>query len=64
MFTDVHRFAFGNEVRFTKHGTELTFKIEISAMVSNNNPGSFKPLHLGPQSAKKYQAPLPYQSTF
>ncbi len=40
MFTDVHRFAFGNEVRFTKHGTELPFKIEISAMLSNNNPGS------------------------
>ncbi len=41
MFTDVHRFAFSNEVRFTKHGTELPCKIEISAMVSNNNPGSF-----------------------
>ncbi len=40
MFTDVHRFAFGNEVGCTKHGPGLPFKIEISTMVSNNNPGS------------------------
>ncbi len=40
MFTDVHRYPFCNEVRFTMHGTELPFKNEISTNVSNNIPGT------------------------